>query len=231
MTDFPYFERLAILTGPQVLARLSQTRVAVFGLGGVGSWAAEGLVRSGIGEIMLVDGDVIDPSNINRQLQTHSTNIGKPKTEELAHRLSLINPRCQIQFRTDFYGPDNADSFELGTYDFVLDCIDKVPSKLDLLLRCTRLGTTVMASMGAAFRLDPTQIRTCSIWQTTGCGLAKILRRQLRDHGFVGDFQVVYSPEHMAIEERKVNGSAVFVTACFGMTLTSMVIRGVSTPE
>ncbi len=231
MTDQPYFDRLEILTGPHTISRLAHTKVAVFGLGGVGSWAAEGLVRSGIGEIMLVDYDVIDATNINRQLQSHSANIGKPKTEELASRLALINPQCRVQFRTDYYSDTNAESFALETYDFVLDCIDHVPSKVDLLMRCTQFGTTVMASMGAAFRLDPTQIRTSSIWQTTGCGLAKFIRRKLKDGSFVGDFQVVYSPEPMGFEERKVKGSAVFVTACFGMTLAGMVIKAVSDPE
>lgn len=231
MTDLPFFDRLEIITGPQAIAQLAKTKVAVFGLGGVGSWAAEGLIRSGIGEIMLVDADAIDPTNINRQLQTHSSNIGKPKTEELAHRLAMINPRCKISFRTLYYSRDNAASFELETFDFVLDCIDSVPSKLDLLTRCTQLNIPVLASMGAAFRLDPTQIRTCSIWQTTGCGLAKFIRRKLKGMSFEGDFQVVYSPEKTAIEDRKVNGSAVFVTACFGMTLASLVVRAVCAPE
>lgn len=224
------FHRLEILTGPVALKRLAASKVAVFGLGGVGSWAAEGLVRSGVGEILLVDADEVDPTNINRQLQTHTRNVGQPKTTELGHRLALINPDCQIKMRQEFYSPKNAESFDLGGFDFVLDCIDSIPSKVDLLIRATRAGSTLFASMGAAFKLDPTQIRTGSIWQTEGCALAKVIRRKLREQDYRGDFEVVFSPEQMLVSDRSVNGSAVFVTACFGMNLAGMVVRRAMEP-
>nr|MEE4267913.1 tRNA threonylcarbamoyladenosine dehydratase [Candidatus Krumholzibacteria bacterium] len=227
MEHASFFHRLEILTGPVALRKLARSRVAVFGLGGVGSWAAEGLVRSGVGEIMLVDADEVDPTNINRQLQTHAQNVGQPKTTELAKRLALISPDCRITTRQEFYSPENAESFRLEEYDFVLDCIDSVPSKVDLLVRANQAGCTIFASMGAAFKLDPTRIRTGSIWQTGGCALAKVIRRKLRETDFSGDFEVVYSPEQMLVPDRTVNGSAVFVTACFGMTLAGLVVRQV----
>lgn len=229
MSGSPLFDRLQILTGPEALARLATRKVAIFGLGGVGSWAAEGLVRSGVGHVTLVDSDVVDITNVNRQLQTHPGNVGQPKATELQQRLQMINPACSLLAVQGFYRPENAASFRLEAYDYVLDCIDSVPSKVDLIMRAHRAGTKVYASMGAAFKLDPTRIRTGSIWKTEGCALARIIRRRLREAGFIGTVQTVYSPENLPVTERRVNGSAVFVTACFGMALAGLVVRDTAT--
>lgn len=221
------FHRLEILTGMPGLDKLNNTRVAVFGLGGVGSWAAEGLVRSGVGQLTLIDNDLIDITNINRQVQTHTRNIGQPKVDELASRLALINPDCHIQALQQYYGTDNAHDFQLSSFDYVLDCIDSVPSKVDLVMRAIGEGATVFSSMGAAFKLDPSQVKVGSIWQTGGCPLAKVIRRRLRQQEFSGDFQTVFSPEILDIPDRTINGSAVQVTATFGMFLTGLVVQDV----
>lgn len=228
MFDPSFLSRLEILTGPDALARLAETRVAVLGLGGVGSWAAEGLVRSGVGQITLVDNDVVDISNVNRQLQTHPGNVGLSKVGELQQRLQLINPQCRIQAIQEFYQPSNAAQFQLDQYDHIVDCIDTVNSKVDLIIQASAGGAMVYSSMGAAFKLDPTRIRSGSIWETEGCPLARIVRRKLREKGFQDEVQAVYSPETLDVPERKINGSAVFVTACFGMTLAGLVIRNVA---
>lgn len=221
------FHRLELLTGKGGLDRLGDTSVAVFGLGGVGSWAAEGLLRSGVGQITLIDNDVVDISNINRQLQAHTQNLGAPKVTELQQRLAMINPDCRIESHHDFYGPENAADFQLSSFDYVLDCIDSVPSKVDLVMRATSEGATVFSSLGAAFRLDPAQVKVASIWETQGCSLARVIRRRLRQHEFSGDFQAVFSPETLEIADRTVNGSAVQVTATFGMFLTGLVVQSV----
>ena len=219
------FHRLGLLIGPENLERLGGLRVAVFGLGGVGGWAAEGLARSGVGHLTLVDHDIIDPTNLNRQVQTHAGNVGKAKTTELAWRLARINHSLGLRPVQGFYSPENGDSFELDSFDYVLDCIDSVPSKVDLIMRASKAGARVVSSMGAAFKLDPTRIRSGSIWETEGCALARIIRRRLREQTFIGEVQAVYSPESVQVEDRSVNASAVFVTACFGMALAGLVVR------
>lgn len=228
MTSGNMFDRLQILIGSEAQQRLARTRVAVFGLGGVGGWAAEGLCRSGVGHLTLVDSDVVDITNLNRQVQTHQGNLGRPKAEELRQRLLGIAPQAEIAVVREFYTAENAEEFHLASFDFVLDCIDSVPSKADLIIRASAAGATVYSSMGAAFKLDPTLIRSDSLWKTEGCALARVIRRRLRDLGFAGDVQAVFSPETVAVTDRSVNGSAVFVTACFGLTLAGMVVRTVA---
>ena len=227
MTGNPIFQRLELLTGPAGLARLAAANVAVFGLGGVGGWAAEGLVRSGVGSLTLVDSDVVDISNINRQIQAHTGNLGRSKAGELEQRLALINPECRLTVREVFYIPENADTFALAGFDYVLDCIDSLASKVDLIRRTCRAGTTVYSSMGAGFKLDPTRVRVDSIWRTEGCPLARRLRRLLREKEFSGDFRTVYSPEQRDLADRSRNASAVQVTAVFGMFLTGLVVNNI----
>jgi len=252
----PIFQRLDLLTGPAAVAILQRSRVAVFGLGGVGSWAAEALVRSGVGDMTLVDNDVICITNVNRQLQATTRNVGKAKATELADRLADLNPRCRLNPVQKVYEPDTADSFDLGGFDYVLDCIDSISNKIDLILRAHAAGATLFASMGAAGKLDPTRIKVASIWDTQGCPLARIVRRGLRERGFAGDFPAVYSPEvippaastNVACGTHKcfcpeftptgggehkdwcatkkiINGSAVHITATFGMFLAGLVLQ------
>lgn len=208
MPTDPLFQRLQLLTGTPALAHLAASRAAVFGVGGVGSWAAESLVRSGLGAITLVDNDVICITNINRQLQATTKNIGEPKVEELAARLRLLNPRCEITPVRRACEPATVGTFDVGQYTYVLDCIDSITCKVALIRAAHAAGCTLFSSMGAAAKLDPTQIRITSIWESTGCPLAKWIRRRLRESGFQGDFQVVWSPEFIEpVETTDVAGA------------------------
>jgi len=197
MPTNPIFQRLQLLTGTPALDHLGASSAAVFGIGGVGSWAAESLVRSGIGAVTLVDNDVICITNVNRQLQATTKNVGKPKVEELAARLRLLNPRCEITPVMRACEPATVDTFEVGQYTYVLDCIDSITCKVALIRAAVAGGCTLFSAMGAAAKLDPTQIRITSIWESNGCPLAKWIRRRLRESGFQGDFQVVWSPEFL----------------------------------
>lgn len=252
----PLFQRLQLLTGTPALDRLGAASVGVFGIGGVGSWAAEALVRSGVGRITLVDNDVICITNVNRQLQATTKNVGKPKVEELAARLRLLNPRCEVTTVMRACEPATVDEFDLGQYTYVLDCIDSITCKVALIRAAHAAGCTLFSAMGAAAKLDPTQVRITSIWESTGCPLARWIRRRLRESGFQGTFQVVWSPENRepvestsiacgthtcycpkfvpedegehrdwCSEKRLINGTAVHMTAIFGMMLSGLVVQ------
>ena len=252
----PVFQRLQLLTGTPALDRLGAASVGVFGVGGVGSWAAEALVRSGVGRITLVDNDVICITNVNRQLQATTKNVGKPKVEELAARLRLLNPRCEVTTVMRACEPDTVAEFDVGQYTYVLDCIDSITCKVALIRAAHAAGCTLFSAMGAAAKLDPTQVRITSIWESTGCPLARWIRRRLRESGFQGDFQVVWSPENRepvesasvacgthtcycpkfvpedegehrdwCSEKRLINGTAVHMTAIFGMMLSGLVVQ------
>lgn len=254
----PVLQRMQLLTGTPALKRLGACRVAIFGIGGVGSWAAEALARSGVGHLTLVDNDVVCVTNVNRQLQATVRNVGKAKVDELKARLAEVNPKCRVEAVQKVYDPDTADDFELDRYDYVLDCIDSISCKVDLILRATSSGPTLFSSMGAACKLDPTQIQVVSIWDTVGCALARLIRKKLRQSGFPGNFMTVYSPESLPPVEstsvacgthtchcpsfvpedggehkdwcaakKVINGSAVHITATFGMYLAGLVIQDV----
>lgn len=229
MDTNPIFQRLALLTGEPALKRINRARVAVFGLGGVGSWAAEALARSGIQNLTLVDNDLVDPSNVNRQLQATCSNVGQPKVLELKKRLADLNPLARITPLSRFYSPENAGDFKLDEFDYVLDCIDSLESKTLLIRRTIAAGTTLFSSMGAARKLDPTRIRIASIWETQGCPLARVMRRNLRAAHFEGDFLTVFSPENLPPAAKagpgSPNGSAVHVTATFGLWLAGLVVQ------
>jgi len=197
MSGNPLFQRLQLLTGPAALAHLQASHAAVFGIGGVGSWAAEALVRSGVGAITLVDNDVVCITNVNRQLQATTKNVGQPKVEALAERLRLLNPRCEVTPVMKACEPANVDTFAVGRYGYVLDCIDSITCKVALIRAAHAAGCTLFSAMGAAAKLDPTQVRVGSIWESHGCPLARWIRRRLREAGFQGDFQVVWSPENL----------------------------------
>jgi tRNA threonylcarbamoyladenosine dehydratase len=234
------FERLQLLIGEKALLRLCETRIAVFGVGGVGSWCAESLVRSGVGRLTIVDSDIICPTNINRQVQATWSAIGKPKVEELRARLLAINPHVNVDTRRELYCADTAPSFDLKAFDYVIDAIDTLSSKVELLNNALCAGVTVFSSFGAASKLDPTRIRVDSIWKTEGCPLGKFVRKRLRKRmrlsGLEGDLLCVYSREQSGgsepLEEsetghKQLNGTAVHVTGAFGFTLTGLVIQDV----
>jgi tRNA A37 threonylcarbamoyladenosine dehydratase len=181
------------------MRELAASRVIVFGLGGVGSWCAEALVRSGIGGIALVDSDLVCVTNINRQVQATCDTIGQFKTAALKARLAEINPGCRITTYDRVFSREKADSFCVENYDFVIDAIDSLGPKLDLIELCAGLDRRLFSSMGMAQKLDPSLLRTADIWETEGCPLARLVRAGLRKRGFAGHFTVVYSRERLPL--------------------------------
>jgi tRNA A37 threonylcarbamoyladenosine dehydratase len=195
----PIFQRLALLAGQEAVDALGGTRVVVFGVGGVGSWCAEALVRSGVGHITIVDSDTVCVTNINRQAQATSATVGEFKTEALKRRLLEINPRCDVISRGLVFCRENAADFGIEKADYVIDAIDSLTNKLDLIEYCAQASIPLFSSMGMAQKLDPTQLKTAGIWDTEGCPLARLVRAGLRRRGFTGSFTVVYSGERLPL--------------------------------
>ncbi len=237
--------RVSMALGDGAVERLSKARVIIFGVGGVGSWCAEALVRTGMMNITLADPDVICPTNVNRQVQATSRTVGLPKAEELRNRLLDISPRADIAARYEAYCLESANGFDLASYDFVIDAIDSVMDKALLLEECVKAGVTVFSSMGAAARTDPSRIKTAPLSKTHGCPLARSVRRRLRERNVPGDFLCVYSDEPATGESvaapagdpscggtgapgRRVNGSLVHITGIFGFALAGLVIGDIA---
>lgn len=174
---------------------LARTRVILFGVGGVGSWCAEALIRSGVGHLAIVDSDCVCITNVNRQVQALPSSVGQLKVEVLASRLREIAPEAEVVADPRPYGADTRDSFALEGYDYILDAIDSLSPKVNLILHALATGRTLFATMGASAKLDPTRVRVGSIWESSGCPLARRIRRRLRHHGVKADFKVVYSEE------------------------------------
>lgn len=232
--------RVIRLTGMDAAERLTRKSVIIFGLGGVGSWAAEALARTGIGEITLVDADDIAVSNINRQLPALVSTVGESKCEVLRSRLLDINPDAKITVCQARYTAQNADDFDLGSYDYVIDAIDSLADKALLILRATSCHTKLYSSMGAAMKMNPERIHTAEFWKVTGDPLAAALRRKFKKSGLMPrkKFKCVYSDElipnagpnidvsgAMSFDKVAFNGALCHITAIFGMTLASLVIN------
>jgi len=200
----PAFHRLGLLVGDKVLEKLAQTRVIVFGLGGVGGWTAEALVRSGIGRLTIVDNDSVCVTNINRQIQATAAAVGMPKAAVLMKRLLEINPACEIAAFNQVFSRETAPLFEIDKADYVIDAIDSLQYKLDLIETAAAAGKDdrpkFYSCMGMACKLDPTRIKTADIWETKACPLARLVRAGLKKRGY-GDggrpchFTAVYSDE------------------------------------
>jgi len=191
----PFFGRTELLIGEDGLRRLGAARVALFGLGGVGSFAAEALARSGIGYLRLVDFDRVGSSNFNRQLYALHSTLGQPKVAVAAARLRDINPEIVLDLRETFFHADSADTLLAPPLDFVIDAIDSLGPKCELLAQCVERGLPVISAMGAAARTDPAALRLGNIWETAGCPLARKVRQTLRKRGIVAPVPVVYSTE------------------------------------
>ena len=227
-----FLSRTRLLAGDSMMERLAATRVIIFGVGGVGSWCAEALARTGIGHITIVDSDTVAESNINRQMPALHSTVGLPKVDVLRARMADINPDAEIIAIQGRYTPETAAGFNIDTYDFAIDAIDSLPDKTDLILRCTAPETkpreAFFSSMGAARKLHPEQIRTAEFWKVQGCPLARALRTTFKRTGrYPGKFKCVYSPErldHRADGPRGVNGTFAHTTAIFGLTLAGLVI-------
>jgi tRNA A37 threonylcarbamoyladenosine dehydratase len=193
------FQRLALITGAAALDALTALRVIVVGIGGVGSWCAEALARSGVGSITLIDCDTVCVTNINRQVQATAAAVGQLKTDALKRRLLEINPDCEVRARAEVFSAASAASAGFGfeDADYIIDAIDSLTYKLDLIEYAAALGKPLYSSMGMAQKLDPTRLKTASVWESSGCPLARNVRQGLRKRGFSGDFTVVYSPEYV----------------------------------
>ena len=183
-----------MLIGQENLDKLAAAKVLVFGVGGVGGYVCEALCRAGVGRIDIVDRDIVDVTNINRQIiATHDT-VGKPKVEVCRQRMLSINPDIQVSARQCFYLPDRADEFDFAAYDYIVDAVDNVTAKIDIICNAKAAGTPVISSMGTANKLDPTMFKIADIEKTKVCPLAKVVRKELRKRGVSG-VKVLYSEE------------------------------------
>lgn len=230
------FARTEMLIGREALNRLAGFRVAVFGVGGVGGYAAEGLCRSGVGAIDLIDGDCVSLSNLNRQIIALHSSLGQGKAELMRARMLDINPACQARAFCLYYTPETAHQFDLAAYDYVLDCVDMVSAKIALALEAQRLGVPLISAMGAGNKLDPGKLRIADLYDTGVCPLARVMRRELRLRG-VDSLTVAYSTEpamkpleagegDAAAPRRAQPGSLVFVPAAMGLMMANHVVRG-----
>jgi len=240
VTEHDIFQRTELLLGAGGLDRLAALRVIVVGVGGVGSWCAESLVRSGVRRLTIADPDLVCASNINRQLMATTGTIGQPKVEVMRRRLLSINPQADITARREAFTAETADRFDLGSYDFVVDAIDSLRDKALLILTVCQLPSTrLLSSMGAALKLDPSRIRVAEFWRVEGDPLARALRKRFKREGRypARKFQCVYSDERLQNQNLsqtdeadgapapRANGTVAHITAIFGLTLASLVVR------
>ena len=219
-----------MLLGEKALLQLAKSRVAVFGVGGVGGYAVEVLARSGVGAIDLYDNDVVSPSNINRQIVATTSTIGRYKVDVAVERILDINPSCMARGFKMFYVVANADEVDLSQYDYVLDCIDTVSAKMELVRRCTALGVPIISSMGTGNKTHPELLRVSDISKTSVCPLARVMRRELSLRG-IKHLKCVFSTEEPVKTEslmdgkKRVPGSTAFVPSVAGLLIASEVIR------
>lgn len=225
------FSRTEILLGKDGLDKLAKAKVAVFGVGGVGSFVVEGLARCGIGSLVLIDSDKIDVTNLNRQIHATHETIGEYKVEVMKKRVLSINPKIDVSIYKEFYTNNNTEELIKKDYDYIVDAIDSVTSKIDLIVNAKKMNISIISSMGAANRLDPTKLEITSIYKTTQCPLAKTVRKELRKKG-IDDLKVVFSTEKVVkdlhIEEGGSRlGSVSFVPSVAGMIIASEVVKDI----
>ncbi len=224
-------ERTELLLGAPAMERLKHAHVAVFGLGGVGGYAVEGLVRSGIGEITLIDCDVFSESNQNRQLCATKDTVGRRKTQVTAERIAAVAPEVRVHGIDLFYTPETADEIPWDSFDYIVDAIDTVTSKIDLIVRATEKNIPILSSMGTGNKTDPTKLTVTDLYKTQTCPLARVLRRELKKRG-IPKLKVVYSeeePKKTVVPDetstRHAPGSAIFVPAAAGMILAAETVK------
>lgn len=226
-----YFSRTELLLGKDAMDTLDNSEVAIFGIGGVGSFVSEALVRSGLGSIILIDYDIIDVSNINRQIHATSKTVGLLKVDVMKDRLLEINPDLNITIYNKRYSEENSDDLLCSSYDYVVDAIDMVSSKISLIEKCKAMDIPIISCMGAGNKLDPTTFQIGDIYDTNTCPLARVMRRELRKRG-IGDLKVVWSNEkpikaNLEKDEvrKAVPGSVSFVPSVAGLIIASEVIK------
>ena len=221
------FLRTEMLLGRPAMEKLSHSHVAVLGLGGVGSWCAEALARSGVGRLTLADCDEVSTSNLNRQLEATVDTVGKPKSQAMAERVAQVAPGCKVTSLVYRYTPEDRETFFAGDYDYIVDAIDLVSCKLDLIQTALERGVPIVSALGTGNKLDPTQFRITDISKTMGCPLARVIRKELRDRG-IHHHRVLWSPEEPRTPEqrespppgrRSVPGSVAWVPSCAGLML------------
>lgn len=218
------FQRTRQLLGSEEVDRLQEASVLLFGIGGVGGFTCEALARAGVGRIHIVDKDVVDITNINRQIiATHDT-VGRPKVDVMKERLLSINPDIQVEATECFYLPDRAAEFDFGAYDYVVDAIDNVSAKLSIICEAKAAGTPVISSMGTGNKLDPTRFEIADIHKTSVCPLAKVIRKGLKDRG-IKDVKVLYSREEPVRTGLRTPASVSFVPSVAGLIIAGEVIK------
>ena len=248
--DRGIFNRAERLLGKDAMNCIGNKRVILFGIGGVGSWCAEGLVRSGIKCLTIVDADKVCETNINRQLMATTKTIGKQKVEVLKMRLLDINPDAEITAIAGVYSEETSDSYSLGEYDYIIDAIDSLKHKVHLIRTAAKTKAKLFSSMGAASKMDPTKVKVAEFWKVAGCPLAAALRRKMKELGKPSKkFYCVYSDEVLAnkglvhegdeskssellkqenpSKKAQINGTLVHITAIFGFTLSGLVIKDI----
>lgn len=239
------FSRTEMLLGGEAMDRLSRARVAVFGIGGVGSYVCEALARSGVGALDLIDKDRVALSNVNRQIIALQKTVGRYKTDVMRERILDINPQAQVRVHPCFFLPENADSFPFSEYDYVVDAVDTVIAKIELVMRAKAAGVPVISSMGAGNKLDATAFRVADLYETRVCPLARVMRRELKKRN-VDHLKVVYSEEEPMKPEissddgrengggeetcsdtarRQTPGSTAFVPSVAGLIIAGEVVK------
>ena len=229
------FTRTELLLGADAMEKLRGSRVVIFGVGGVGGYVTEALARSGVGAFELVDRDVVSVTNLNRQIIATWKTIGRDKTEVMAERIADINPEAQVTLRKCFFLPETADLFDFSRYDYVVDAVDTVTAKIEIILRAQQAGVPVISSMGAGNKLDPSKFEVADIYKTSVDPLARVMRRELKKRG-VRKLKVVYSKEEPMkplgrIEadpeagRKDVPGSSAFTPSAAGLLIASEVVK------
>ena len=245
------FSRTQLLLGKEAIDRLQNAHVAVFGIGGVGGYVVEALVRSGVGTFDLIDDDKVCLTNLNRQIIATRETVGKYKAEVMRDRILSINPKAVVTIHKCFYLPETADQFDFSQYDYVVDAVDTVTAKLEIIMQAKRVGVPVISCMGAGNKLNPAMFEVADIYKTSMCPLAKVMRRELKKRG-VKKLKVVYSKEkairpiedmsiscrnhcicpqgakHKCTERRDIPGSVAYVPAVAGLILAGEVVNDLS---
>ena len=227
------WSRTAHIYGAEAVEKLSMSRIAVFGVGGVGGFVCEALARAGVGAIDIFDKDTVSLSNVNRQIIALHSTVGKSKVEVMKQRIEDINPNCSVNAYNVFYLPENADEYDFSKYDYVVDAVDTVSAKLEIICRAHKLGISAISAMGAGNKTDPTLFRVADIKDTSVCPLARVMRRELKARG-INNLKVVYSTEpsvksgEMDPASGKISpGSLPFVPSVMGLIMAGEVIKDI----
>ena len=224
------FSRTELLLGKEAMERLENSRVAVFGVGGVGGYVCEALVRSGVGAFDLIDDDKVCLTNLNRQIIATRKTVGKYKVDVMKERILEINPKADVRIHKPFFLPENPDEFPFEEYDYVVDAVDTVTAKLELVMKAKEKNIPIISSMGAGNKLDASAFKVADIYKTKVCPLAKVMRRELKKRG-IKKLKVVYSeeqpirPKHKCTERRNIPGSTAFVPSVAGLIIAGEVIK------